>query len=77
MEAQQNFVKFGACEQRFTGDVESQKQNDLKDPEWRPIIKDKDRILSWNNKADSELWQKNKDKETPLYYWRKDYWLKS
>lgn len=36
-QGQVNFIKFGACEERFIEFVRNPTINDIKDPDWRPL----------------------------------------
>ena len=72
-EAQQNFVRFGACEQRFCANVRKPKPGECRDSGWRRLVTI-DPQLSWESKSDQEFWQKH-GKWQNLYWWRPDYWL--
>jgi hypothetical protein len=77
IEAQNNFIKFGASEQRFKGNVRNASAGDNRDESWRPINIDKDIYLHWASGEDGKRWQVYKDDPSSrLYYWRDDYWLK-
>lgn len=76
IEAQINFIKFGAIESRFKEDVRPVSEKDRRDQLWRPIM-EKDIYLRWNSDEDRARWDAYKDNFSPrLYYWRNDYWLK-
>jgi hypothetical protein len=63
-EAQQNFAKFGAVEERFAPKVRRPDETDIRAPKWRPLDRRKDTPRKIN--ADSA-------KHEELYYW---YWTK-
>lgn len=37
IEAQKNYLKYGACEERFIKNVRKPKKTDKRDPDWKPI----------------------------------------
>lgn len=74
VQAQRNYIEFGACEEKVTPHVRKASQNDVKDPEWRIIDESKDNL---------ETPIKGKDygrtypsDYTVLYYWSSRYWRK-
>ena len=69
IKAQENFMKSRVKEAPSKG-------GHLKDTQWCAVTTCKERILSWDNHQDVELWEKNKDKKICPYYWRSDYWLR-
>jgi Cysteine-rich CPCC len=76
IEGQQNYKRFGACEERVKTFVRSSNESEAKDKEWRPLDMDRDRYLHWGSEEDHQQWQPIKDSETLcLYYWLPDYWL--
>ena len=69
IEAQKNFVSFGACEQRFIDHVRPPSEEDIQDAGWRPIDESKDVIekpqpgVDYGNTYSSD--------STTYYYWRR------
>lgn len=66
-EAQQNYAKFGAIEERFAGDVRRPTEEDRLDPGFRPIAAT-DSFESGVPEADGP------EDATALYYWRPTFW---
>jgi hypothetical protein len=66
IEAQVNFVQFGACERRFTKDARAARETDVRDSRWFPL---------WAlrvNIPDIEIDKKRPENMTSkydLYYW--------
>lgn len=56
-EAQQEFVRNGACEFRLIGHVRTANDSDKRDPTWRPFDPTRDLYLRWDLPADSERWR--------------------
>ncbi|PWU17808.1 MAG: hypothetical protein C5B50_10465 [Verrucomicrobia bacterium] len=78
IEAQDNFPKYGACEQRVRPHVRPATAEDVRDAFWRPLNPSLDRYLHWKNLEDHDSWQKVKERPNLcVYYWRPDYWLVS
>lgn len=73
-EAQQQFMRDGASEYRFTSHVRRPVESDRRDPQWRPFDPARDPHLRSNSEADSERWRAS-DADACLYYWLDDYWL--
>ena len=71
VESQRNFIRFGAMEERFVGNVRAASPDEPIDPGWRPI----------DERDDLELWAEDRapwpDDLTVLYYWRDTYWAGS
>ncbi|HEU5071973.1 MAG TPA: CPCC family cysteine-rich protein [Verrucomicrobiae bacterium] len=67
-EAQQHFVRVGACEQRFTSHVRQPTASDQRDPKWRPFDPTLDPHLKWNSEADSKR-RLEAGQGVCLYYW--------
>lgn len=72
IEAQQNFINFGASELRLIdAAVESRKSIQVKiEKEWRPINLEIDTFVEYNSPDYPE-------NLNTLYYWRDTYWLKN
>lgn len=66
-EAQQNYVKFGAIEERFAGDVRKPTAEDALDPGFRPVSAEDD---FETGPAEAE----GPADTTTLYYWRPTFW---
>jgi len=75
IEAQQNFIALGACEERFQSEVRKPTDLDQCDPYWR----------TWDEKADrfekpieeGETLTPYPEDSTVLYYWRETYWRRT
>jgi hypothetical protein len=67
LEAQRNFARLGASEQRFAGDVRPPTATERLDEGWRPI-QENDRF---EEPEDSAPWPEDR---TRLYYWRPTFW---
>lgn len=63
IEAQQNFAKFGAIEERFIGDVRPPAADEPLEPDFRPITSND----QFPGDPDAPL----PEDRTTLYYWRK------
>lgn len=76
-EAQMNYRQFGACERRCLPIVEKPSVDAIRDAEWRPLDRDKDKYLRFSSEADHFLWRSTAmiDHDACLFYWRADYWL--
>jgi hypothetical protein len=72
--AQRNFLRFGASEERFISNVRKPEATDEKDPTWRPIDSAKDRFEEPITKH--EQFAPYPDDATTLYYWRENIWLR-
>jgi hypothetical protein len=72
IEAQQNFIKHGACEQRFKGNVHPPTAEIRKDTEWHPINANEDKFEA--PFASGDQFVPYPDDFTTLYYWRANYW---
>jgi hypothetical protein len=66
-EAQMNFAKFGAIEERFATDVRTPTPDEPRDPEWRPI----NAADAFEAPDDAAPWPPD---PTLLYYWRQTFW---
>jgi len=66
-EAQQNYAKFGAIEQRFAEDVRKPTAEDAHDPDFRPILPT-DSFEEGPSEAEGP------SDPTALYYWRPTFW---
>jgi Cysteine-rich CPCC len=73
-QAQQEFMRSGACEFRLTGHVRPATASDKRDAAWRPFDPASDRHLQWDSPRDSERWRAAAQNSC-LYYWRQEYWL--
>jgi hypothetical protein len=73
IQAQLNFSRFGACQERYLSSVTP--YGAARDPGWRPIDSERDRYLRWTSEEDGRLWNTVKDTSPCLYYWRTDYWF--
>ncbi|MFE3863388.1 CPCC family cysteine-rich protein [Streptomyces goshikiensis] len=65
LDAQQDFIAIGACEERFLEHVRPPDGDEPLDPNWRPIDPSRDRFESWA--ASVAAWP---DDLTVLYWWR-------
>jgi hypothetical protein len=68
IDAQKNFMSFGACESRVRNLVRQPSFEETKDPGWRPIDPGKD--LQTTRDEDGKITTKLKDDVSPYYYWR-------
>ncbi|MGP2439702.1 CPCC family cysteine-rich protein [Streptomyces sp. JW3] len=68
MDAQRNYQRFGAMEERFRGDVRAPREDEPLDPGWRPIDLSRDSFedLGSDTPMPEDL--------TELYWWRPTYW---
>jgi hypothetical protein len=69
-EAQREFVRSGACEQRLTPHVRPPGLDDERDPAWRPIDSRTDRFPDWNDVTP----ERAPEHSAVLYYWRPTFW---
>ena len=69
-EAQQNYAKFGAIEQRFAEDVRKPTPEDARDPDFRPILPS-DSFEAEPSDAEGP------SDPTALYYWRPTFWRRA
>jgi hypothetical protein len=67
LEAQKNFIRLGASEERFLGDVRPAAPNEPIDEGWRPID-ERDRF---EGPDESAPWPEDRSR---LYYWRPTFW---
>ena len=69
IEAQRNYQRISAMQERFVGDVRSPQRSEPLDPRWRPVDLAVDRFEP----------RATKSREWPdyvtLYWWRDDFWL--
>ncbi|GGJ60389.1 CPCC family cysteine-rich protein [Streptomyces lacrimifluminis] len=68
VEAQRNYQRFGAMEERFVKNVRPPAQDEPLDPGWRPIDLSRD---SFEEPGGSAAWP---DDLTVLYWWRPTFW---
>ncbi|CAM5233043.1 hypothetical protein GCM10010329_62660 [Streptomyces spiroverticillatus] len=68
VEAQRNYQRFGAMEERFLSNVRPPAQDEPLDPGWRPIDPSRD---SFEEPSDSGGWP---DDPVALYWWRPTFW---
>ena len=68
MEAQQNFISFGACEERIKEYVRPPNAEDIREPGWRVLDLAIDHIE--DRSRDHPKWP---DDMCTLYYWRPTY----
>jgi len=73
VEAQQNFVSFGACEERSKPDVRRPTEADERDPTWRRVDLKRDTIGNWADRSAPRAPRHNEE----LYYWRESFWRNS
>ena len=66
-EAQQNYLKFGAIEERFAGDVRKPTAEDALDPGFRPLS-EADAFETGPTEGEGPA------DPTALYYWRPTFW---
>ncbi len=74
IQAQQNFIEYGAMEKRFIDKVRKPEKDEIKDPKWRIVLHTD--IIEKPIKEDEELIPYPND-STRLYYWSENYWLKN
>jgi hypothetical protein len=72
VEAQENFIKEGVCELRFSSNVRAPTASDFRDPQWRPFDVSTDTIEEQVEGMD--YGNTYPDETTELYYWRDTYW---
>jgi hypothetical protein len=72
VEAQRNFVTFGASSERLKRHVRTPTTFDERDPHWRPIRPDD--VLDTSHDVGYTPWPEDM---TKLYYWTEDYWLRA
>jgi hypothetical protein len=73
LEAQQNYVSYGASERRRVGRTRAPDGGERRDPGWRPLDVQRDNCEEPSRGtayADSYPWPDT----TVLYYWRDSYW---
>jgi hypothetical protein len=69
-EAQRNYAKFGAIEERFAGDVRQPTDDEARDPEFRPIDPS-------DSFEETEADEGGPTDPTALYYWRPTFWRRA
>lgn len=69
-EAQLNYARFGAIEERFAGDVRKPTPDDARDPEFRPIE-------PHDSFEDVPTEAGGPSDPTALYYWRPTFWRRA
>lgn len=72
-EAQRNYAKFGAIDERLAGDVRQPTAADVRDPDFRPIAAD-DRFEPTPHDAEPEAGPSD---PTALYYFRPTFWRRA
>ncbi|MDQ0305666.1 hypothetical protein J2S46_000222 [Kitasatospora herbaricolor] len=65
IEAQRNFVAFGASHEQFLGQVRAPEENEPRDRSWRPVDPERDRFEPRG--VQLAAWP---DDRTVLYWWR-------
>lgn len=70
LDAQRNFLKFGACEPEMVGNVRSPGPSDIRDPTWRLIDTLRDRFENWGDRNGTRPLTRRE----ALYYWRPSFW---
>lgn len=73
-EAQGNYAKFCAIEERFAGDVRAPSASDRREPEFRPIGAD-DEFEPLPEGGEPET--PGPEDSTALYYWRPTFWRRA
>ncbi|HBF85195.1 MAG TPA: hydrolase [Streptomyces sp.] len=68
VDAQRNYQRFGAMEERFLKHVRPPAQDEPLDPEWRPIDPSRD---SFETPSNSGAWPEDLG---ALYWWRPTFW---
>ncbi|MFI6283323.1 CPCC family cysteine-rich protein [Streptomyces sp. NPDC051018] len=68
VEAQRNYERFGAMEERFRSKVRPPKSDEPLDPGWRPVDLTRD---SFEGPGSNTPWP---DDLTVLYWWRPTFW---
>ena len=71
VEAQQNYLRFGATEERFRNKVRPPRDDEPLDSGWRPIDLTQD---SFEDVGGSASWP---DDLTVLYWWRPTFWRRN
>ncbi|MCG8968858.1 MULTISPECIES: CPCC family cysteine-rich protein [Streptomyces] len=71
VEAQRNYQRFGATEERFRNNVRPPRADEPLDPGWRPIDLTRD---SFEGPGSSASWP---DDLTTLYWWRPTFWRRN
>jgi hypothetical protein len=69
MECQTNYLRLGACEERFLNAVRPPEANELRDPEWRPATESDLRRARTPGELSAEEYRRA---ETWYYWKRKD-----
>jgi hypothetical protein len=72
-DSQQQFVRCGACEERFVKNVRPPLADEQRDETWRLFDPVTDMYLS-DVLADGKQWRERQT-EACLYYWHYEYWL--
>jgi hypothetical protein len=73
MEAQRSFAEFGASKVRHIHRVRSPTQEDLREPDWRPVDPLRDLFKNLDRGDGTDDWPRPTER-TRLYYWRPDFW---
>jgi hypothetical protein len=73
-QAQKNFQRCGASEERFSGKVRARLASDQRDAGWRQFNPSEDPYL-WSESSDDREWRKKGGDRISLYWWRSDFWL--
>jgi hypothetical protein len=71
VEAQRNYQRVGAMEERFVRNVRPPRDDEPLDPGWRPIDPDRDSFEEPNSRAPMP------EDLTALYWWRPNYWRRN
>src|SRR5262249_13376907 len=73
MEAQRDFAEFRASKICHIHRVRSPTQEDLRDPDWRPVDPQRDLFKNLDRGEGTDDWPRPTEC-TRLYYWRADFW---
>jgi len=71
-EAQRNFKTFGACEERFRGNVKPAPAMQARDPDWRPVDRALDSFVDFDKPDPAK--ERAPELDASLYYWRPTFW---
>jgi hypothetical protein len=72
VQAQKNYMTFGACEKGFERDVRKPQSTEMRDPNWRPVDEELDKFEE--NFKEGDKFVEYPDDHTSLYYWKDNYW---
>jgi hypothetical protein len=76
IEAQRNYLAFGACEEPMRSHVRPPAAHERRDEMWRPLDETRDDYLHWGKPADHDRWELVRGGDVCIYYWRPEYWLR-